>query len=81
MPGPGGPGGRGPMGGPGGRGPMGGPGGFGGGFGGGRGFMPPPPPRRGFYGRGGCCLPGCLMYIAGTVGIIALIVSAIASLF
>lgn len=42
---------------------------------------PPPPPRRGWggYRRGGC-LPGCLMYVVGAGGIIALLITGIASL-
>lgn len=84
----------GPMGGPGGHGghrggPMGGHGGFGGGphrggFGG-----PPPPPRRpyGFGGRGRGpyrnpgCLGGCLTFVLGSGGIIALIVMALIAIF
>ena len=83
MPGPGGR--RGP-GGPGGR----GPGGMGGprrpgGMGGpprGRRPGPPPPPGHGWGGgyRRGCCLPGCLMYVLGAGGMIALLVMGIAVL-
>ncbi len=78
---PGGPGGAGGPGGPGGHG---GPGGFRGGPGGfhaGPG-MPPPPPHRGHRrGMGGCCMPGCLMYVLGAGGVVALLVAGIAYLF
>lgn len=84
MPGPGGR--RGP-GGPGGRGPggMGGPrrpGGMGGPPRGRRPGPPPPPPGHGWGGgyRRGCCLPGCLMYVLGAGGMIALLVMGIAAL-
>lgn len=79
--GPNGPGGRPPggIGGPGGRPP--------GGMGGPRGIRPggppppPPPPRRGWGYRRGGCLPGCLMYVLGAGGVIALLVMGITSLF
>ncbi|MCD8364401.1 MAG: hypothetical protein LUC83_01015 [Clostridiales bacterium] len=82
MPGPGGPGGR-PGGGPGG--PGGRPGGPGGGMHGGMHGgpgMPPPPPPHGGWGRyrRGCCMPGCLMYVLGAGGVIALLVAGIASI-
>lgn len=71
------------MGGPGDPG-MGGPGGGPGGPGGmhgGPGMPPPPPPRHGWGSyRRGCCMPGCLMYVLGAGGVIALLVLGIASL-
>lgn len=42
---------------------------------------PPPPPRRRWGGYRGGCMPGCLMYILGTGGIIALLVMGITALF
>lgn len=67
MPGPGGPGG--PGGGPGGPGMGGRPGG------------PPPPPRgTGWRRGGGCCLPGCLMYVVSAAGLVALIVMGVGML-
>lgn len=70
----------------------GGPGGFGGGhYGGFRGYGgPPPPPHRGFAGYYGRprgprynpgCLGGCLTFLMGSVGIIALIVLALGAIF
>lgn len=65
----------------------------GGGFGG-HGGPPPPPPRRGYgggmfgryrryrgpYGNPGC-LGGCLTFLLGSFGIIALIVLALCAIF
>ncbi len=50
-------------------------GGFGGGGMGGLGGHGMRPPHR----RGGCCFPGCLMFVLGTGGLIALIVAGIAA--
>lgn len=79
------------------RGGPGGPGGFGGGPRGGFGGHggPPPPPRGGFgggmFGRGyrgyrrpyhnPGCLGGCLTFLLGSGGIIALIVLALSAIF
>ncbi len=71
---------------PGGHGGPGGPGGMGGmrgpGMMGGPGMPPPPPHRYGGWGyrRGGCCGPGCLMFVLGSMGVIGLMVMGISVL-